>query len=499
MKNFRQILLWAALLMAGAALTACMNKILPEKQSAVTYTLRVDAAKGAAAPDTRALTDEGTTLAATWNTTDVVEVYKGTEKVGTLTPDKAASTAILSGEVCNVAVDDELTLAFGTPDKYDTQDGTLEYIDANCNYAEATIQVTNIENNVVSTTAADFVNAQSITKFTFSKSVKSVTIGGGATDIKVTLDTPGTVAYVAMPGTTDLKTYTFDAYDDDGILMCGTKSATLANGKFYTADVRLIAGGVDLVSVNPWDITGVLTYHIPAEKRIKSATLVVNIYSGSGADTYGAKSTVSLLAGETETVIAEESLWLEGNYVNDPDSHPVPSAYGTITKCYSDYQMIYDVKTYLQSLADTDISFNVTNSKLDSYNLDARIKMIALVVVFDGGKNDSFTCWMDLTQRWTQNNVTTTFPTSSYTGNLLHAQLYNITLSSNLGNPYTLNNNNLGDPSVLKSGNYYQYMEWDVTNNYIKTGENTVFCATASNQNYGSLKNVLTLLVFEKE
>lgn len=490
MKALNSIKILASLLVAGTALSACLNNGLPETQPADTFTMRVDAKKG---PGTRALVDAGTTLSATWNLEDVVDVYKGTEKVGTLSPDKAAATATLSGVVRGVAEGDELTLAFGTPDNYATQDGTLEYIDANCNYAEATIQVTGIEDNVVSTTAAAFENAQSITKFTFSKTLQSVTISGGATDIEVTLDTPGTDAYVAMPGTTEKKTYTFIAHDEEGILMRGTKSATLANGKFYTASVRLVSGGVELSFVNPWRTSGELTYDIPEGVKIKNATLVINVYSGSATPTYGAMCHVLIQHDDGDDDLADSLTCDDGS--TDGTVYTVLS---NITKCYSDYQIIYDLTNSMQDQDGTTVKIMVETLRKEGYNFDGRIKLIALVVVYDGGDDDSFTYWLDTTQRWTKESNTLTFNTSSFEGLLRKARLFNISTSSAIGN-YQLNGELLHDPKNLWFGDYFGCLEWDITDMIVE-GEDTVLSSQPSDgSSWNSLKDVLTLLIYEKE
>ena len=165
MKKFKKLYTLATLLVAGAAITACTSDDFADEglapQQGKTYTLSVNAMKGA---DTRTLIDEGTTLSATWNTTDVVLVYKGENKVGELTPDAATAKAKLTGEVTGVDVDDDLILKIGTPDNYATQKGTLEDIDANCNYAEATVKVTEIVGNAVKTSDAAFENKQAIVK-----------------------------------------------------------------------------------------------------------------------------------------------------------------------------------------------------------------------------------------------------------------------------------------------------------------------------------------------
>ena len=79
MRKYRNIQLLAALLMAGAAFNACTSDEFADEalapQQGKSYTLSVNATKGA---DTRTLTEETDgSLTATWNSTDVVKVYKG--------------------------------------------------------------------------------------------------------------------------------------------------------------------------------------------------------------------------------------------------------------------------------------------------------------------------------------------------------------------------------------------------------------------------------------
>lgn len=49
-----------------------------------------------------------------------------------------------------------------------------------------------------------------------------------------------------------------------------------------TTDSGQVSGDVDVVTVNPWNTTGELTYVIPNEaKNIASADVYVNVYGGS--------------------------------------------------------------------------------------------------------------------------------------------------------------------------------------------------------------------------
>lgn len=239
MKKFKNLYTLAVLLLSGAAFTACTNDDFADKampQQGKTYTLSVNATKGA---DTRTLTEADGALTATWNLEDEVAVYLDGEKVGTLKPDKAEANALLKGTVTGVKVDDELDLVFNS-ESYTSQDGTLEFIDANCNYAKATVTVTEIVGDAVNTSDATFVNQQSITKFTFSEEVSKVVIYNGVDEITVTPASATATLYVAIPATIGEADFSFTA-TVEGKTYRGEKSATLENGKFYTATISLTA------------------------------------------------------------------------------------------------------------------------------------------------------------------------------------------------------------------------------------------------------------------
>ncbi|MBR1941853.1 MAG: hypothetical protein IJ845_11115 [Bacteroidaceae bacterium] len=230
----------AALLVAGAAITACTSDDFADEalapQQGKTYTLSVNATKGA---DTRTLVEEEGALTASWNANDEIKVYKGDTEVGALKPTAAGATK-LKGEVTDVAVGDELTLKFQSDADYTSQDGTLDYIDTHCSAAVATVEVTKIEGSDVYTSDATFENQQSITKFTFSETVSKVVISGGAKEITVKPGSATKELYVAMPGTENSTEYVFTA-TVSGATYFGKKGAKLDNGKFYTASVTLTA------------------------------------------------------------------------------------------------------------------------------------------------------------------------------------------------------------------------------------------------------------------
>ena len=160
-------------------------------------------------------------------------------------------------------------------------------------------------------------------------------------------------------------------------------------------DFDVVSGDVDVASVNPFTTSGQLTYDIPSEaKNIKSADLYVNVYSGSAQNTYGANANVSINTGAGDKQIAAEQLWTEDGstdgtiyYINDH-----------VNKCYSDYQMYYDITDSVKGLNGSSVSIKVDTFKMDEKQFDGRIKLIALVLAYDDGDNDTIAYWVDSTQ-----------------------------------------------------------------------------------------------------
>lgn len=250
-----------------------------------------------------------------------------------------------------------------------------------------------------------------------------------------------------------------------------------------------VSGDVDISTTNPWNTSGELNYEIPADAQdIKSANVYVNVYSGSAKNTHGANANVSLKTVNGEKQIASEELWIEEGS-SDGTVYPVNDH---TTKCYSDYQMYYDITDCLKGLNGSAITLKVDTFKMDNKTFDGRIKLIALVLAYDDGDSDVVNYWVDSTQKWSKTNITTAFSTKDVT-KINGAELYNIALSSADGS-YKVNNVLLGDAKEHASGNYYQYNYWDVTDN-LKQGNDTEFLSMyAGTSSYGSIKNVLSLL-----
>ncbi|WP_407394160.1 DUF3344 domain-containing protein [Methanobrevibacter sp.] len=261
-----------------------------------------------------------------------------------------------------------------------------------------------------------------------------------------------------------------------------------------TTDSGEVSGDVDLATVNPWDTTGELTYDIPSEaKDIKSADVYVNVYGGSAKNTHGANANVSLKTVNGENQIASEELWIEDGST-DGTIYPVNDH---TDKCYSDYQMHYDITDSLKGLNGSSIAIKVDTFEMDNKTFDGRIKLIALILAYDDGDNDKIAYWVDATQKWTKTNVTTTFATENF-ADIVKADLTNIALSSGDGS-FKLNDELLGDPDNHTSGNYYQYSTWDVSSKITEGQSTEVLSMYAGTSAYGSLKNVLTVLKLQSK
>lgn len=187
------ILSMAALLMAGAAFTACSsddNNIIEEQPVNPTgqYTMTIQASKGSDAALTRALSPNGSTLNATWADGEEVLVYQGDTQIGTLT--SAASndaSTTLSGTLTSAPnASTALTFYFHTKDapNYATgQDGTLATIASSYDYClPATVAAGGftVENNTVTVTSNSGsisfgANQQAIAKFTLVDKANTTT------------------------------------------------------------------------------------------------------------------------------------------------------------------------------------------------------------------------------------------------------------------------------------------------------------------------------------
>lgn len=292
MKKFmKSIQMMAALLLAVAATTACTNddnataeKAPVTADAPKTYTLTVAASKGGEAT-TRALSIDGKgALKAKWTKEDEVTVQEYWEDdgsgaspavlttYGTLTATAVSTdgySCTLTGELKGEFTEDQqLTLIYnGGSAGSDGTKGTLNYVAKNDDRATAVVSITEVTDiggatHTLKTTPATFENQQAILRFTLrdgdgedatlisptALSVKRK--GGGARTLKdIPADTYKVngegVLYTGFPGCSG--TIMLDATLADGSHRYYQKAdVTLENGKYYTIDVKMKKGTVDL-------------------------------------------------------------------------------------------------------------------------------------------------------------------------------------------------------------------------------------------------------------
>ena len=175
----------AALLIAGGAMTACSNNdenILEEvsqPDQPKVYTMTVEATKGD--NGTRGLVlvldDNKKILNAKWDPGEKVIVMKWDDtvdewkEIGELTAiaSETASTT-LNGTLTEAPEANKTKLFLhGTSVSYDNQEGTLEYIAENCDFATAMIEniVTDETTNNITVSGIEFISQQAIVQFHF--------------------------------------------------------------------------------------------------------------------------------------------------------------------------------------------------------------------------------------------------------------------------------------------------------------------------------------------
>lgn len=179
----------AALLMAGAAFTACSetdNAVIDQPAAARTYKMTVDATMGEGAQTRGLYIDGSAALKVKWYNTDEVSVFPETwsrTAYGKLTAAASENgSTTLTGDLTTLpAVKEDLKLLFprATWD-YTEQTGVLltdaNSIEKKYDYAVADVTVNSVSGNAITTTTANFQNQQAIVKFTLQDN------GGNAID-----------------------------------------------------------------------------------------------------------------------------------------------------------------------------------------------------------------------------------------------------------------------------------------------------------------------------
>ena len=235
------------------------------------------------------LTANSTTISSAWETDDEVSVYNVTKAAaltGTLKAQSAGSSTTLSGELTGtVEAGDELRLSYKSA-SYSTQDGTLEGIADNCDFATATVNVTDVSGGSITTDAASFQSQQAIVKFTLKNSTGSDVLS--ASELKVVADgntytvTPASatsILYVALPGISS-KAITLVATVGGTTYDFAKSSVTFANGNFYRISVKTTECRATSAVTSPTDLGRVIGANGYAYVNTTAATAAGTTASG---------------------------------------------------------------------------------------------------------------------------------------------------------------------------------------------------------------------------
>ena len=237
-KNLGNIFTLAALMMAGAAFTACSSsdEIILDQPAAPgeqVYTLTISAVKDGGS--TRALALDGTKLVASWADGDELTVYnvtKGAALTGSLTASDAdGSKASFSGTLTGtIEKDDVLTLSYHQPAGFSTyaaQTGTLASAAA-CDYAAANVTVASVNSGEIeiSETAASFATQTAALKLTLTDGTNKL----NATQLKVeaTMSVPSVGSMTVELATFNLSSNTYSANGDGVLYLVLPNKATAA-------------------------------------------------------------------------------------------------------------------------------------------------------------------------------------------------------------------------------------------------------------------------------
>ena len=210
--------------------TAEESQVTETPEGPNAFILKIEAENAA----TKALTDLGQTLGSEWKQGDSISVYNVTAKEaieGWLYAEADGTSTTFSGTVAgNFNQGDILLLKFLAPD-YMEQDGTLEGLAAQCDFATSQVEVTAIdpEAKTISTEQASFEKMQAVVKFNITNRKNPVEpvkvtsfmgygkLPGEETPfgIKITPAVATDELYVGIPYFKDMK-ITFEAEGEDG-------------------------------------------------------------------------------------------------------------------------------------------------------------------------------------------------------------------------------------------------------------------------------------------
>lgn len=326
-KIYIYILMLASMVVAGAAMVSC------NKEETITgeFSMTVKATKGGG--NAKALDLDGHTLNAIWAVGERVTVHNDTRDAdleGYLEAQVAGESTTLCGNLTGtIEAGNVLTLKFCSP-SYSSQDGTLEYIAANCDYATATVTVTSVGDGKISTDNANFQNQQAIVKFTLQKmadnndlDVTQLVVNDGTSAYTVTPASATNELFVAIPATGNVN---LSSPIDDAITYFYKKTgANLTAGKYYEIGVKMrrevnLANVTENITLQNGDsVIGTLG----ADVEISIADGATVTFSGANINN-NSKSKSASCAGIT--CLGNATINLTGGFINNinssSDGHP---------------------------------------------------------------------------------------------------------------------------------------------------------------------------------
>ena len=341
-KYFSNIFALAALLMAGAAFTACSSDDNSIEQPAnptapKTYTLTINASKGANA-STRALALDGTKLVASWENGDVLTVFnvkKNAALTGSLTAKNAnGGTATFSGSLTGtIEKDDVLALSYHQPtgmSDYSAQAGTLASAAAR-DYAIAQVTVASVEDgNITTTDDASFQTQTAMLKLTLEDGDKNKL---NATQLKVS----ATITIYPMPAMTeDLATFnltdaTYTANGAGILYFALPDQATMAEALATKIRAKGPSVSTDAVKIALNGATLTYTATVGGNTYIATKT---NGYPFAAAKYYAGTLTMSKPAAAAYTMAANAVAGTDEGKLICTDGHI--HAYGEDAECTKD-------------------------------------------------------------------------------------------------------------------------------------------------------------------
>lgn len=298
----------------------------------------------------------------------------------------------------------------------------------------------------------------------------------------------------SIPGTYDIQLTVSNSGGSDTKTKTHVFSAAMASDRLVTVGSGTVSGDLYMNSVSPFTAIATQTFNLPAEAvgNVQWARLYVNTYSGSYSSDRRGTSVVTL----DGTVLGTETLdvWQGFPTSSSDPTYSVSGKYAypvneRVMKVMSDYEAVYDVTSLITTATP---SVTVTNTPIDSYTFDGRIKGITLLVAYNDGDSDQIKYIVNHGNDWmgpAGQSGSTTFDASLFGAGWADAAVRSIAHSSTDGS-YTFN---AGSPvtNTLLSGSYIKWNSFDVKD--LLTSGSNAFGYTAVGTSFKMCTAALTV------